>query len=81
MLFPKWTFAELMNQTAERLGLSDSHFTNPHGLDDEEHYTTAHDLARIAAYAMKNEEYKKITAMRSSVSLFLYALLEKSRQI
>ena len=47
-------FAELMNEKAGQLGLKDTHFTNPHGLDAKEHYSTAQDLAILAAYAMKN---------------------------
>ncbi|HBO11891.1 MAG TPA: serine-type D-Ala-D-Ala carboxypeptidase [Halieaceae bacterium] len=42
-------FAELMNQHAERLGLSNSHFMNSHGLPDPNHYTTARDLAKLSA--------------------------------
>ena len=38
-------FADMMNQKAGDLGLDNTHFTNPHGLDDDEHYTTAKDLA------------------------------------
>lgn len=53
-------FAALMNQKAEELGLTATHFTNPHGLDHEEHYTTAYDLACIAAYALKNDTFRKI---------------------
>lgn len=53
-------FAALMNQKAEELGLTATHFTNPHGLDNEEHYTTAYDLACIAAYALKNETFRKL---------------------
>ena len=53
-------FAALMNDKAAELGLSGTHFTNPHGLDDEEHYTTAHDLARLAAAALENEKFRRI---------------------
>lgn len=53
-------FADMMNERAEALGLCDTHFTNPHGLDDKEHYTTAHDLALIAAEAMKNDLIREI---------------------
>ncbi len=53
-------FADMMNEKAEELGLSDTHFVNPHGLDDEEHYTTARDLALIAAAALKNDTFKTI---------------------
>ncbi|MBE6625589.1 MAG: D-alanyl-D-alanine carboxypeptidase [Ruminococcaceae bacterium] len=55
-------FADLMNETAEKLGLTDTHFTNPHGLDDKEHYTTATDLARLTAYAMKNDDFRRIVS-------------------
>lgn len=55
-------FADMMNERAASLGLSDTHFTNPHGLDDAEHYTTAHDLALIAAEALKNDTLKAISS-------------------
>ena len=47
-------FAELMNDKAFRLGLTGTHFENPHGLDSPNHYSTARDLAVLAAYAMDN---------------------------
>ena len=47
-------FAELMNDKARHLGMSGSHFENPNGLDSPAHYSTAWDLAILAAYAMKN---------------------------
>ena len=46
-------FVSMMNQEAEALGLAHTHFTNPHGLDNQEHYTTARDLAVITAAAME----------------------------
>ncbi len=55
-------FAQMMNKKAESLGLEATHFTNPHGLDDEEHYTTAADLAKIAAAALENETFLKIVS-------------------
>lgn len=55
-------FAALMNERARSLGLSDTSFKNPHGLDEEGHYTTAHDLAIITAEAMKNEAFRKIVS-------------------
>lgn len=55
-------FADIMNQKANELGLKNTHFTNPHGLDDKEHYTTAKDLAVITAEAMKNECFRNITS-------------------
>ena len=57
-------FVELLNEKADSLGLTDTHFTNPHGLYDEDHYTTAEDLAKIMAYAMKNAEFAKITSTK-----------------
>lgn len=53
-------FANLMNKKAEELELKDTHFVTPHGLDEEEHYTTAYELAKITDYALKNEKFKKI---------------------
>lgn len=47
-------FVERMNEKAEQMGLRDTHFTNPHGLFDEDHYTTARELALIAAEALRS---------------------------
>lgn len=59
-------FADEMNRYAtERLGLSRSHFVNPHGLYDSEHYTTAEDLAKIAMYAMKNPIFREIVGTKT----------------
>lgn len=55
-------FADMMNQKARELELTDTHFDNPHGLSSETHYTTAGELAQIAAYAMRNGEFRKIVA-------------------
>ena len=51
-------FAEIMNSRAAEMGLVNTHFTNPHGLDDPLHYTTARELAIIAAEALKNESIR-----------------------
>lgn len=56
------SFVSLMNERAESLGLTNTHFVNPHGLDDEEHCTTARELALIAAEALKNDNFKKISS-------------------
>ncbi len=58
-------FVALMNQKAQELGCKDTHFTNPHGLHDENHYTTAHDLALIMQEALKNETFCKINSTQS----------------
>lgn len=55
-------FADMMNDTAKKLGMNDSHFTNPHGLDHKEHYTTAADMAKLAVYALKNADFAKIVS-------------------
>ena len=55
-------FAEKMNQRAASLGLKDTHFVNPHGLDHEEHYTTAYELAVITRAALQNETFRAICA-------------------
>jgi D-alanyl-D-alanine carboxypeptidase (penicillin-binding protein 5/6) len=54
-------FAVLMNQKARDIGCTGSNFTNPHGLPNRHHYTTARDLGRIMVYAMKNPEFRQIT--------------------
>ena len=48
------SFAAMMNDKARSLGLTQTHFENPHGLDSTHHYSTARDLAVLTAYAMKN---------------------------
>ncbi len=59
-------FATLMNETARKCGAVNSNFTNPHGLDDANHYTTAYDLALISAYALENEEFLKIVSTKTT---------------
>jgi len=59
-------FADLMNRKAESLGLTDTHFTNPHGLDHKEHYTTAQELAAIARCALQNELFRTIVSTRKT---------------
>lgn len=57
-------FAELMNQEALALGASQSHFVNPHGLPDENHYTTAYDLYLIFQAAVQNDDFVKYISTR-----------------
>jgi len=59
-------FALLMNETAKQLGAINSHFVNPHGLHDDNHYTTAYDLAVICAAAYENEEFVKIVSTKTA---------------
>ena len=61
-------FAELMNDKAHRIGLQNTHFVNPHGLDAPDHYSTARDLALLAAYAMDNPIFlRTVSAKQLSV--------------
>ncbi len=55
-------FADMMNRKAAALGLENTHFENPHGLDGEDHYTTARELGKIAACAMQNETFSEIVS-------------------
>ena len=55
-------FAEEMNRIADSLSLSATHFCNPHGLDEEDHYTTAADLARITREALKHPLFRQIVS-------------------
>lgn len=48
------SFADMMNTEAKRIGMNSTHFVNPHGLDDPEHYTTARDLATLARHIIKD---------------------------
>lgn len=60
-------FAAMMNQKAAELGLENTRFTNPHGLDAQGHYTTAYDLARLAAYALENPDFLRIVSTPKKV--------------
>ena len=53
-------FARAMNERARELGLKDTHFANPHGLDDAQNYSTAYDLALLARAAMENELFRQV---------------------
>lgn len=58
-------FSVLMNTTAQRIGMMNSHFSNPHGLDAEDHYSTARDLAVLTAEAMNNEDFARIVSAKT----------------
>lgn len=58
-------FADLMNQKASEIGCKNTHFTNPSGIHDENHYTTAYDMALITQYCMKNQTFRDIVSMAS----------------
>ena len=58
-------FAELMNAKALELGLTNTHFETPHGLDSNEHYTTAYELALLSNYALDNPTFAKIVGTKN----------------
>ncbi len=58
-------FANEMNQKAKELGMTNTHFVTPNGLDAAEHYSTASDMCRLAAYAIKNTAFCQLVATRS----------------
>ncbi|MFC4022897.1 D-alanyl-D-alanine carboxypeptidase family protein [Oceanobacillus longus] len=58
-------FVFLMNEKAQWLGMTNSHFDNPHGLDSDTHFSSAYDMAILMRYAMENNMFKKITATES----------------
>lgn len=58
-------FSNLMNSKALELGLVSTHFVTPHGLDDDDHYTTAYELALITNYALKNEIFHNIVGTKN----------------
>jgi len=57
-------FVFLMNEKAAYLGMNDTHFMNPHGLDHKDHYSTPQDMAILTAYALQNPIFKKIVSTK-----------------
>lgn len=55
-------FSDMMNEKAKEIGCTNTHFVNPNGIHDDNHYTTAHDLYLMANYAMKNETFRTIVS-------------------
>lgn len=60
-------FSCMMNQKASEIGLHDTNFTNPHGLDAEDHYSTAYDLARLTAYALKDPVFRQVVSTKTII--------------
>ncbi len=58
-------FADLMNKKCSDLNLTSTHFVTPHGLDNEEHYTTAYELAIITNYALQNDVFRKLVGTKN----------------
>ena len=65
-------FAVLMNDKAKEIGMTHTHFVTPSGLDDEEHYSTAFDMALLMAHALQNEDFAYITSQTSMEVRFIY---------
>lgn len=61
-------FADLMNKKALEIGMKNTHFVTPSGLDDDEHYSTAYDMALLSAYALKNDLLRDIMS-KSSITV------------
>lgn len=57
-------FASMMNEKAKEMGLTNSHFVVPHGLDNEGHFTTAYELAKMADYALKIDKFREIVSTK-----------------
>lgn len=58
-------FADLMNKKCDELNLTSTHFVSPHGLDNDEHYTTAYELSIIANYALKNDIFRNFVSTKN----------------
>ncbi|MDP3447044.1 MAG: D-alanyl-D-alanine carboxypeptidase family protein [Eubacteriales bacterium] len=58
-------FVAMMNQKAQEIGMTSTHFTNPHGVHNDEHYSTARDMAKLLAYALQNEDFVRIAQTRT----------------
>ena len=77
------SFSKLMNKKAEELELKDTHFVTPHGLDEEEHYTTAYELAKIVRttnYTVNiNGNYKNLTNTNELLGYLNRSIWRKNR--
>ena len=63
-------FARLMNERAEEIGMKNTHFVTPSGLDDDDHYSTAYDLALLMEAGLRNEDFCQLTAQKSAMVSF-----------
>ena len=58
-------FVALMNQKAQEIGMTSTHYSNPHGVQNDDHYTTARDMAKLMAYALKNQAFVEIAGTKT----------------
>lgn len=59
------SFVTMMNEKAAELKMENTHFENPHGLPNDNHYSTAYDMARLTAYAMKNDTFREVVSTKN----------------
>ncbi len=71
-------FSELMNNRAAVIGMKNTHFVTPSGLDDENHYSTAYDMALLMSYALENENFAKLTSQKSATVEFIEPASKKT---
>lgn len=71
-------FSELMNGRANQIGMRNTHFVTPSGLDDDNHYSTAFDMALLMAYALENEEFAQLTSQKSVTVDFIEPASKKT---
>ena len=64
-------FSDRMNERAKLIGMENTNFVTPSGLDDENHYSTAYDMALLMSYALENEDFAKLTSQKSAVVSFI----------
>ncbi|MCH5304787.1 MAG: D-alanyl-D-alanine carboxypeptidase [Ruminococcus sp.] len=67
----KEKFGELMTERAKKIGMKNTNFVTPSGLDDDEHYTTAYDMALLMAEAMKNSDFQRLTSKKTETVNFI----------
>lgn len=64
-------FSELMNERAKQIGMANTNFVTPSGLDDDNHYSTAYDMALLMSYALENEDFAKLASQKSATVNFV----------
>lgn len=74
-------FADMMNEKARQLGMNNTHFVTPSGLDDEQHYSSARDMAVLCCYAMENEDFRDAVSQRSIEISYVYPQGKKQQCI
>lgn len=72
-------FSERMNERAKLIGMKNTHFITPSGLDDDEHYSTAYDMALLMSCALENEDFAKLTSQKSADVSFIEPSSKKTR--